>query len=157
MVARYCKPAMLAVFLVACLTGCPSDDIGATISVAGKVTIDDKPLENGGVAFFPIESKGNKTKAGVSGIVKSGEYTVSSGTASANRSGAPPGWYKVTIVPSAGMGPMTTEVTKEKADLKLGGGSKATPIAEKFKNAETTPLEVEVKSGGNYDLKATTK
>jgi len=158
MVARYSRSALLAVLLVVCLAGCPqTDDIGTTVAVAGKVTIDDRPLENGNVTFHADDSKGNKTKAGVSGIVKNGEYTLTSGSVTTNKTGAPPGWYKVTITSSIGMG--APAESKDKFDPKalMQTGAKGQPIADKYTKVEATPLEVEVKSGGNYELKASSK
>jgi len=164
MIVRYTSSMLLAVLLVVGVAGCPgsgSGDIGATLPVAGKVTLDDKPLEDGNVTFHAWEEKGNKTKAGVSGIVKKGEYTVTSGTAAANANGAPPGWYKVTIAPGmAGNFQETKPSDNPKADLQkksLDAPKASQSIAAKYTNLKETPLEVEVKAGGNYDLKVTSK
>ena len=161
MIARQCWFLLLAVVLVVGISGCPgSDEIGKTIPVTGKVTIDGRPLESGNVTFIP--TKDNKTKAGVSGIVKGGEYTLVSGTSTANRSGAPPGWYKVTIsttpsgmtAPPAGAGKVEPGKGDKLNQPGLENQGKAAPIAEKYTDPTKTPLEVEVKSGGNFDLEA---
>lgn len=162
MVVRYSGSVLLAALLLMGVAGCPaggSGDIGPTMVVTGKVTIDDTPLEDGNVTFHPWEAKGNKTKAGVSGIVKKGSYTVTSGTTTSNANGAPPGWYKVTIAPGMpGNFQETKPVAEPKVEKKKTEIAKANQsIAEKYTNPTSTPLEVEVKSGANYDLKATSK
>lgn len=159
MIARCSRYGLLGALLMAGLAGCPqSDDIGTTLPVSGKVTIDSKPLANGTVSYMPIEAKGNKTKAAVSGIVTNGEYTLKSGSATTNKNGAPPGWYKVIITTTAmTMAPAPKEGAT--ADPKKLGAPTGTPIAEKYTSASTTPLEVEVKSGNNaaYNLDAKSK
>jgi len=163
MVVRFIRSVPLAALLIVALAGCPGSggDIGATLPVTGKVTVDDKPLADGNVAFFPDAAKGNTTKAAVGGIVKNGQYTLVSATSTSNANGAPAGWYKVTI--SAGMamtgtGNVVTDPAKDKGKPTLTPTeTKSEPIAEKYKDPKTTPLEVEVKAGGSYDLKATSR
>jgi len=105
--------------------------------VSGKVTSDGAALNGGTVSFTPNDSKGNKTKqAPGSKIGSDGTYSLVSG----NKSGAPLGWYKVTIVTDApGETPSTVKVNP------------------KYKSATSTDLEVEVVANpepGKYDLKA---
>jgi hypothetical protein len=161
---RHGGTLLLAATVLVGIAGCPSgNDIGTTLPVTGRVTIDDQPLAGGDITFHPWQEawgapKANKTKAGVSAIVKEGEYTVTSGTISANSKGAPPGWYKVTIAPGAAMTGTGTDPSKLADPKALTPASKAAAgIAEKYTKVELTPLEIEVKSGNNYDLKATSK
>lgn len=163
MSARNCRSVLVGALFIVGLAGCPgSDDIGSTVPVSGKVTIDGKPLESGTVTYHAEESKGNKTKAGVTGIVKNGEYTLNTGSVTSNRSGAPPGWYKVTISTAPQMmGQATAAPTDPKGfDPKTAlPSSKGAPIAQKYTDVKETPLEVKVESGNNaaYNLEATSK
>jgi hypothetical protein len=160
MTARNRRFVLFAALLIVCLTGCPqSDDVGPTVPVTGKVTIDNKPLESGTVSFIADDKKGNTTKAAVSGIVKGGEYTLKSSSTTINdKPGAPPGWYKVTIRPGAMMsGPIESNTKGGKPSLP---DAKSAAIAAKYTNVLTTPLEKEVKQGNSpadYELNAQSK
>jgi hypothetical protein len=79
---------------VVLLTGCPGDGIGKLVPVSGKVTIGNAPLTTGMLTFVPDAAKGNKAKASVVATVGSdGTYQLTTN----GRSGAPLGWYKVTV------------------------------------------------------------
>jgi hypothetical protein len=171
MVSRHCKSVLCVGLLVVGMIGCTgSDDIGPVQQVTGKVTIDGTPLAGGTVTFHPDTKKGNKTKGGISGIVKNGEYTLSTATVTTTKPGAPAGWYKVTISTIGSTMNMTGKGNAPVKDQKgepgkplvqgpgQGGPPKGdTPIAAKYTESASTPLDVEVKSGGNYDLKAESK
>jgi hypothetical protein len=172
MVSRHCKSVLCVGLLVVGMIGCTgSDDIGPVQQVTGKVTIDGTPLAGGTVTFHPDTKKGNKTKAGVSGVVKNGEYTLSSASITTTKPGAPPGSYKVTISTQGSTMNMTGKGSAPVKDQKgdpgkpaptgpgQGGGQQKgdTPIAAKYTDPSSTPLEIEVKSGGNYDLTAESK
>src|SRR6516164_4282354 len=69
--------------------------------VAGTVTLDGKPLDGAVITFSPDAAKGNTASISCSGLVKEGRYELqTTGTTRADSgSGAPPGWYKVTLKP----------------------------------------------------------
>jgi len=153
-----CLP--FAGFLVLALVGCgPADDIGPTLPVSGTVSIDGKPLEEGAVLFVADDSKGNKAKVSCQSAVKSGSFTLTSQSTTFSKPGAPPGWYKVTIRTDAPMGGSNMKVGDPKAvDPKAAmAANKGTPIATRYTELDKTPLVVEVKSGGSYELKAESK
>jgi hypothetical protein len=95
--------------------------------------------------------------------VKSGAYTLSSTPiAGRTKQGAPPGWYKAIINTNAPMGGgMPGKV--ESPDKGAGPGNlkidqkTGTAVARKYTTVEETPWSIEVKDGGDYDLKATSK
>lgn len=101
-------------------------------SVSGKVTVDDTPLTTGGVLFVPDKDKGNtSTQQPEAKISESGTYEVYTDY----KAGAPPCWYKVVVVAKTAP-PMAVSL-----------------IHERYSSVATTDLSIEVKSGGNYDLK----
>jgi len=142
------------------IVGCSQpDDIGPTLPVSGTVAIDGKPLEEGAVVFVPDDSKGNKAKVSAQSAIKSGSFTLTSSTQTSNKTGAPPGWYKVTIRTDAPMGGGTGKVgTDPKAvDPKAAIAPKGATIAPRYTELDKTPLVVEVKEGAKYELKAESK
>jgi len=153
---RSCIPLGLAGLLLL-VAGCgPGDDIGSTLPVSGKVTVDNKPLPSGMVTFSPDESKGNKGKFAASGKVSNGEYALESTSAAGlKKTGAPPGWYKVMV--AAGMPPgMDVSAPPKGGTAPKTNTGESMPVAARFSNAAKTPLSVEVKEGapaGHYDLK----
>jgi hypothetical protein len=130
----------------AILTSCGAKEENLTLlPVSGTVTVDGKTLPMGTVYYQPDESKGNKSTKGISGhIQEDGSYKLITVTSGGNKEGAPVGWYKVTV----NVGPPTTE---EQKNLKVP------TISETYKRPKTTTLLIEVKQGGSYDLKLTSK
>ena len=109
-------------------TGC-SENLGATVS--GVVTLDDRPLSTGTVAFVP---KGQGTIS-YGQIDNSGRYSISTATTQS----MPPGSYTVTVV--------ATEPIPEST-----GNVEVTPkvlTPAKYTDAKTSDLQVEVKAGAN--------
>jgi hypothetical protein len=138
-------------FCVAGVGGCSK---GETLYPAsGKVTVKNAPLSGGQVTFVPDQAKGNKSKLSPVGKVGSdGAFTLTS----EGRSGAPLGWYKVTVATDTpGMGgtmPVEPGATKP-APL---GSQGSVQIDPKYKDSSKTPLSVEVvasPAAGAYDLK----
>jgi hypothetical protein len=119
--------------------------IGKLDSVSGKVTLDGHPLTGVAVSYSPDGQKGNKTTLGVSGFTDgNGTYQLQTSTRNGRSyTGAPPGWYRVTVVPAV-----------------PPAGSKPAQVPTKYGNPSTTPLHIEVvdspKAGG-YDLALVTK
>jgi hypothetical protein len=123
------------------LTGC---DRGIRrIPVSGNVTLDGKPLQGGLLCFNADESRGNTARAACTGRVQDGHYTLIT-TAVARKdtgSGAPLGWYKVTLV----------------TDLP---GTPIISVPGKYLNPDTTPVAIEIVDDpqpGAYDIKLTSK
>ncbi len=133
-VRKISRLALVLVFAAAILTaaGCSGSQ-----AVSGKVTVDGKPLTAGSVRYVPDKDKGNTaTVEPVGTINESGTYVLYTN----GKAGAPAGHYKVAVV------------AQDKVD-----NTKPTEIKSlidpKYNNAENSGLEVEVKSGGSYDLK----
>ena len=146
----------LSAFLLAAglsvLAGCGrSDDLGPTVPVTGRVTLEGKPLEVGTVTFVPDLSKGNKLTGVVSGRIDGGEYTLRTTTTKGERPGAPPGWYKVTV---------STKVPPGADASKAAAVDHGPSVAARFSAPHSTPLLVEVKEGTpatQYELKLTSR
>lgn len=90
----------LSLFLTSCLlfatVGCGSDDGLGRRAVSGSVTLDGSPLEDGSIAFQPVEK--SKTPSGA--LISKGKYSI------AREQGLPPGKYRVeinAIKPGTGM------------------------------------------------------
>jgi len=72
--------------------GCSSGE--KLYPVSGTVEVEGKPLTFGGVTFHPAADKGNNTKhTPISPIGSDGRYQL----VTANRPGAPAGWYRVLV------------------------------------------------------------
>jgi hypothetical protein len=137
------RPSFLALLTaISCLvlvSGCGGGE--NLLSVSGTVTCDGTPLTEGSVRFVPDASKGNTAKLEPAGTIGSGgSYSVLTD----GKSGAPAGWYKVSV--ASGVIPDSSKPNVSKA-----------PFAAKYSNPETSGLSVEVKPGGSYDLKVTAK
>ena len=145
----------VGVILLSTICGCGGgveDKIGATLPVSGKVTIDGQPVSAGTVNFIPDAAKGNKADVnGFSMINDGGTYTLVAGTPTMTKPGMPPGWYKVTIKTNV---PVGMQQSKTGAVMPESAGA---AIAPKFTDVKQTPLAIEVKEGGSYDLQATSK
>jgi hypothetical protein len=121
------------------LTGCGGGE--NLLPVSGVVTNDGTPLTEGAVRFVPDASKGNTAKTEPAGTIGSGgRYSLLTD----GKTGAPPGWYKVSV--SSGVIPDNTKPNVAK-----------TSFAAKYSNPDTSGLSVEVKPGGSYDLKVSAK
>jgi hypothetical protein len=144
-----------ALVLLSVLTaGCGDDSgVGKTLPVAGKVTLDDKPVTATStiVLFKPDSAKGNTSTFEPTATVDSGgNYTLST----RGKRGAPPGWYKVTVT--------ATELRSDAATdpHRHSRPSPRSLLPAKYGQAATTPLSIEVvesAASGAYDLKLTSK
>jgi hypothetical protein len=131
---------ILAVKLLPLLFSSP-DRWGKLVPVAGRVMLDGQPWHGGIVQFHADTSKGNELPFSPSGeIDDDGNYVLYT----ANRKGAPPGWYRPVIA------------LVETADSSKGTskGSKL-PFNAKFTRDDETTLRVEVKENGDYTLELT--
>lgn len=137
---RRLSAACLAV--VGCLvfvSGCGGGD--NLLPVSGKVVCDGTPLTEGSVRFVPDGTKGNTSKLEPAGTIGGGgSYSLLTD----GKSGAPAGWYKVSVA---------SGVIPDSSKPNVSGAK----FAAKYSNPETSGLSVEVKPGGSYDLKVTAK
>jgi hypothetical protein len=112
------------------------------VPVSGRVTLNDKPLNGGGVSFIPDASRGNNARVSCVGRINpQGRYElITTGVkGSDSGKGAPVGWYKVTLITTL---PGAPEVT----------------VPGQYTDPDKTPLAVEVVADappGAYDLKLT--
>jgi len=145
--------ALAAVVLAALVCG-DKYGVGKTYPVSGKVTLDGKPLTTGSVTYHPDEAKGNKLEFSPNGTIgEDGSYTLSTSTRTGLATGAPPGWYKVTVSTMAPMGGMGGQPGGKPAAM-----PKPIPINPKYTDPAHTDLSVEVvesPAAGAYDLKLT--
>jgi hypothetical protein len=125
---------LVAVCLLPFFTGC--GDADNLQPVSGSVTCDGAPLTEGAVRFVPDATKGNSAKAEPAGTISGGKYSLLTD----GKSGAPPGWYKVSL--ASGVIPDSSKPNANTAKF-----------APKYSNPDTSGLSVEVKPGGSYDLK----
>jgi len=114
------------------------------VPVSGTVTLADQPLTGGRIIFYPDASKGNDARVACTGRISAdGRYeifTTNMLKGAASGKGAPPGWYKVTLVNS-----------NRKDDLDPN-------VDAAFQDEEKTPLIVEVAdppTPGAFDFKLT--
>lgn len=130
---------ILAFKVLPALLGSP-DKWGKVVPVAGQVLLDGQPLKGGIVKFHADASKGNETPFSPSGEIDAdGNYKLYT----ANKRGAPLGWYRVVIAPV-----VTADSKGSRKDAKP-------PFNIKFTRDDETPLRVEVKENGDYTLKLT--
>ena len=111
--------------------------------VEGQVTVDGSTLDAGTIMLFPDSAKGNARTGQSSGKVAGGKFTVST----EGKPGAPPGWYKVTVIPE--------EILDSTKPLEV-----KSKVAARFREAAKTPLSFEVTANpaaGAYDLKVFAK
>ncbi len=139
------------------LAGCGKSNQGPAFEltpVAGKVSLDGKPLADADIGFYPQGS----APAGYHG---SGAKTDSEGRyelKTTSKSGAVPGAYKVTVsrfVGAAGA-PVNLEEGMDVEQLKLQGQYKES-LPERYSTLEKTELTVTVENGkvDGYDFPLT--
>jgi hypothetical protein len=96
---RFLSAAVAASFALALgFGGCDSSGVGRLVPVQGRVTFDGQPLTAGSLVFKPDAEKGNTSKhEPAANIEADGSYRLFT----AEREGAPLGWYKVSVVAQA--------------------------------------------------------
>jgi len=135
---------VFAGLLVVGLAGCgdPSD-VGRTVPVVGKVTVNGKPVKAGSVSFRPDKSKGNTSVHEPYGEIDAeGNYKLYTG----KKEGAPVGWYRVAVF--AG----------EPVEINNVSGQAKWYANPKYAATDSSGLTVEVVEQpdlGVYDLKLT--
>lgn len=92
------QPRYWVLMLAACAAGgCGGDpwDVGRTVPVAGRVTLEGRPLSGGMVLFQPDRGRGNACPHEPRGTIDAeGNYQLTT----CGRDGAPPGWYRVAVI-----------------------------------------------------------
>ena len=133
----------LGIALVGPIVGCDSSGVGRLVPVQGQVTFEGQPLTTGSLVFKPHSEKGNPSKfEPASTINADGSYQLFT----AEREGAPPGWYKVSVVAQA------------PPDEKNPYAATRSLIPARYAEVETSNLEIEVVEKPRpdaYDLKLT--
>jgi hypothetical protein len=112
------------------------------VPVAGRVTVDGRPLTFGAVSFRPDPSRGNASRHHPTGTIDAdGRFELYT----TGEKGAPPGWYKVLVFAD---------------DNQAGGPVHPAPprwaVAAKYTGEQTTDLFVEVvekPAPGAHDLR----
>jgi hypothetical protein len=135
---------------VCVIPGCGRDQQPVKlVPVVGKVTVNDRPLAEGSVVFWPDPAKGNRsTVPATGGIYGEGNYAMYWG---GNQKGVPPGWYKVVVFPFL-------LPSGERAPKRAPEELPDSPVPTQYMELDTTPLSMEVTEGPAeeaYDLKLT--
>lgn len=126
---------LIGVAVTAALAGCFSQ---ASQQERGLVTLDGRPLANA-VVFFQLEGEKDATAMGTTN--RAGKVIM---RRVSSRQAIPPGTYRV-IVNSMDRAPASRE---QKAPL---------AVPRIYADASTTPLTIEVPTGGDCELKLVSK
>jgi hypothetical protein len=137
---RFGPGLVLALAVVVAFSGCGSSDPYAvkTVSAAGTVTYQGKPVPKGTILFQPVDENGRPA----SGTIEDGKFTLSTYS---EGDGAVPGKHMVAVVAT------------EEVKTRDGDTSVKYLIPEQYASAETSGVEVEVPSGGSSDLQVAFK
>jgi hypothetical protein len=135
------RPALLTLFAAGALLagGCSFQPAEVLLPVAGKITVQGKPLPAGRVIFAPM-SPGTREGRGTVGA--EGAYQVSVDGAPADKTGMPAGKYQVLVfaikpsTPESGMKPPEWLASQRYSDAKTSN----------------LMLEVGADGAGKYDL-----
>jgi hypothetical protein len=132
--------------LVIFLVGCNSASLSGTVPVSGKVTYKGTPVEGAIVTFVP-EGQGRTATATTSA---GGVFSLTT----VDSPGAMPGKYKVTVDKvEYGKGSNLSMEEAAKGNPAEGKAKRALPA--KYASAASTPLAMEVPSGGKKDVDLT--
>ena len=141
---------VLATLMSVLLCGCGDDGIGTIYRVHGRVLKNAEPfkVKTGYVLLKPDTAKANDTQFEPTGTIDAdGNYVVYT----KERSGAPPGWYKVIVTASGeSVKPSPSQSSTRPLSTSL--------LSPKYGQEKTTPLSIEVvasPSAGAYDLDVT--
>src|SRR5262245_22408109 len=95
------------------------------VPVAGKVTLNGKPLTGAVISFSPDKAEGNNQRVSSTGrIGGDGQYEICTDDGAKVRKGAPLGWYKITFLTGL-------------------PGAPAVDIDSKYLDIDKTPLSIE--------------
>ena len=104
--------------LVLLAAGC-RDQPEQTVEVRGCVHYQGKPLPGGTIVFAPDPGRGGSGSLARAEIQSDGRYRLRSG----DKSGAVPGWHRVTIAPAGAPGSATRILPSRYSDPELSGQS----------------------------------
>jgi hypothetical protein len=129
------------VVLGLCVAACATPGCGRgqpqpvkLLPVAGKVTVEGRPLAEGSVVFWPDPAKGNRGQEPSTGATDAkGNYALYT----AWQRGVPPGWYKALVFPM----PLSSS---ERVPKRAPEGLEESAVAPRYMNLATTPLSLEV-------------
>jgi hypothetical protein len=131
---------VLGILAAACGCAQPGEEF---VPVAGRVTVNGKPLTVGSVSFRPDPSRGNTSQHHPTGVIDAhGHFELYT----LRHKGAPPGWYRVLVF----------------SDANRQGGGQVHPVMPrwathvKYTSEHSTDLFVEVvgtPAPDAYDLK----
>jgi hypothetical protein len=144
------SPLLSLALLTGVLTsGCGDDsDVGPTLPVAGKVTLDNVPVtaKNTIIVFKPDASRGNGSPWTPTGTVDAdGNYTLKT----KGKNGAPPGWYRVVVTARDETPPAHPKSAQHRPVAK-------SLLSARYGQERTSDLSIEVvaePAPGAYDLK----
>lgn len=147
----FCLPAAhrwsvvcLTAWFLMVLPGCGTrSGAGKLVPVIGKVSFEGDALTTGSLSFRPDGNKGNTSKVEPFGTIgPDGTYKLFT----AQKEGAPTGWYKVIVVVDTPSNPKDPYSMPRSV------------IHKKYRDPKTTDLSVEVVENaapGTYDLTVT--
>jgi hypothetical protein len=131
---------------LALLVGCSSGSISGTVPVSGKVSYKGAPVEGAIVTFIP-EDTGRTATATTGG---GGVFSLTT----LDAPGAMPGKYKVTVDKvEYGTGGSSSMEAAARGNAAEGQAKRVLPA--KYTEAASTPLAVQVPSGGKKDIDLT--
>ena len=137
------RRSMLGLIGLALLVGCNSASVSGTVPVGGKVTYKGAPVEGAIVTFVPEGNGRTATATTAAGGVFS--------LMTVDASGAMPGKYKVTVDKVVyGAGGSSSMEAASSGNAAEGQAKRALPA--KYAEAASTPLALEVPSGGRKDI-----
>ena len=137
------RRSMLGLIGLALLVGCNSASVSGTVPVGGKVTYKGAPVEGAIITFVP-EGKGRTATATTDA---GGVFSLTT----VDASGAMPGKYKVTVDKVVyGAGGSSSMEAASRGNAAEGQAKRALPA--KYAEAASTPLALEVPSGGKKDI-----
>ena len=106
----------MAGLLLLLAAGC-GGDAEQTAEVQGRVYYQGKPLESGTVVFVPDPSRGGSGPLARAEIQADGRYRLRTG----DKSGAVPGWHRVTVAPGGPAGSPTRTLPPRFSDPESSG------------------------------------
>jgi len=137
------RPSLFGLLGLALLVGCNSGSVSGTVPVSGKVTYKGVPVEGAIVTFVP-EGKGRTATATTAA---GGVFSLTT----VDSPGAMPGKYKVTVDKvEYGAGGASSMEAAAKGNAGEGQAKRALPA--KYAAAASTPLAIDVPSGGKKDI-----
>lgn len=137
------RRSLLGLMGLVLLVGCNSASVPGTVPVGGKVTYKGAPVEGAIIMFVPEGNGRTATATTTAG----GAFSLTT----VDASGAIPGKYKVTVDKvEYGAGGSSSMEAAASGSAAEGQAKRALP--KKYAEASSTPLELEVPSGGKKDI-----